>query len=255
MGATGAQGPAGATGSQGLQGVAGPVGPQGPIGPKGDKGDTGATGPAGPAGTGGGMTSLGFEEATNQENFNGVDPLVFISGTSGFCAAGKIAIGGGYHMISADTFKMTVTASRQHPDPAFGRRAWYVQMRNMTAAPLNPQFEVFAYCIADPGANVLQPPTGVTATILFTAPGISPPVQFTWTPPYFPLAASFNLYRGPSSGGLYELIGTTSGNSITDLPVVPFPYNGAVYYYFVKSVSSTGVESAASNEVRVDYFY
>lgn len=58
-------------------------------------------------------------------------------------------------------------------------------------------------------------------------------------------ATSYNVYRGTVSGGPYSLLRSVSSSPVVDSNTV----TGTIYYYVVKSVNSSGTESAASPEL------
>jgi hypothetical protein len=81
--------------------------------------------------------------------------------------------------------------------------------------------------------------TGATST--------SHSVALTWTASTTSGVTGYNVYRSTTSGSGYAKIDTSlvSGTTYTDTSVA----SGTTYYYVVRSVSSTGLESANSSQV------
>jgi hypothetical protein len=68
---------------------------------------------------------------------------------------------------------------------------------------------------------------------------------------------SYNVYRSPSGGSAYVLMGSVSSTQVSN-PQLPYTYpdtnnilNGQTYDYIVESVDSSGVESVPSNTATV----
>jgi fibronectin type 3 domain-containing protein len=75
-----------------------------------------------------------------------------------------------------------------------------------------------------------------------------PNVRLTWVQPASssPVVAT-NVYRATTSGGPYSKVASVTSSSLTDNQVSP----RTTYYYVVRAVNGSGVESTASNQVLV----
>jgi Abnormal spindle-like microcephaly-assoc'd, ASPM-SPD-2-Hydin len=75
-------------------------------------------------------------------------------------------------------------------------------------------------------------------------------VDIAWDASTSANVQGYNVYRGTTSGGPYTKISPTlSGSALSFTDIAPV--SGSNYFYIVTSVDSTGLESTASNEVRV----
>jgi hypothetical protein len=89
-----------------------------------------------------------------------------------------------------------------------------------------------------------------TKSILLTGVGASHQVELSWNPPNSTSSiVGYNVYRSPSSTASYARLNGSAEptTSYTDGTV----QSGSTYKYIVKSVSSSGVESSASNATTV----
>jgi hypothetical protein len=93
---TPSQGPRGETGAAGGKGDPGPPGPQGQ---QGDTGTIGLPGSAGPQGAAGPPGNHGYTIVWG--DWLDLPPLGAVIGTA-ICPAGKVVVGGGYHLEDAD---------------------------------------------------------------------------------------------------------------------------------------------------------
>lgn len=101
---------AGQQGPAGPQGATGPAGETGPVGPQGEQGSKGDTGPGGPQGAPGTNGKDGADGTNGVSGFERVtivgEPLgggnanlqADAATTTAQCPAGKVALGGGYHL-------------------------------------------------------------------------------------------------------------------------------------------------------------
>jgi hypothetical protein len=96
---------------------------------------------------------------------------------------------------------------------------------------------------------------GQTATQSFSititsAPAVNLSVALAWDASTSAVIG-YNVYRRAASGGSYVKLNSTlvAGTSYTDNTVVA----GNTYYYTVKSVGSTSIESVASNEIAAGF--
>jgi hypothetical protein len=85
-----------------------------------------------------------------------------------------------------------------------------------------------------------------TASIALSGTGGTHEVDLTWnSPPSSPASvAGYNIYRAPTGTGSYQRINTSvdPGTAYSDTSV-----KSGAYDYVIKSVSSSGIESAPSN--------
>ncbi len=90
-------------------------------------------------------------------------------------------------------------------------------------------------------------------TVPLSGTGVSPvshSVDISWAASITSALQGYNVYRGTTSGGPYSKISPSLSSTtllFTDTTVI----SGGHYFYVVTDVNTSGVESAASNEVAV----
>ncbi len=132
-GTTGVTGTTGTTGATGVTGAAGPTGPQGITGVTGPTGPTGLTGS-----TGAGGVVLAYASGL-------ADPSTSTVVTAD-CAAGSIAIGGGFYLPN-DSLSVLASQPFMNPAPGAGDgESWEVTVYSSLNIGQIP-FTVFANCI------------------------------------------------------------------------------------------------------------
>ena len=95
------------------------------------------------------------------------------------------------------------------------------------------------------GGTISSNSGGPTPTPTVAPSGHS--VAVTWTASSSPGVANYNVYRSTTTGGPYTRVGSeVSGTSFSDTSVKA----GTTYFYVVTSVTSSGVESAISSEIK-----
>ena len=93
---------------------------------------------------------------------------------------------------------------------------------------------------ADLGALPAPQALGVQEGTLFESS-----LAVKWQSVDVPGVAGYRVFRGPQSGGPYELVGEATGPVFNDLPV----QRGQTYYYVVQTYDGAGIVSGLSQEV------
>jgi Abnormal spindle-like microcephaly-assoc'd, ASPM-SPD-2-Hydin len=115
------------------------------------------------------------------------------------------------------------------------------------AVTLSVQFDPIAIGSAT-GLLTIKSNSSVTptATISLSGSGMPHEVDLNWNPPsgYTDPIVGYNVYRAPSGSSSYQLIGPSDAQTTYADTTVQ---SGQSYDYIVKTVGSTGMESAPSN--------
>ena len=96
--------------------------------------------------------------------------------------------------------------------------------------------------------STVDPTKSATAVITIN-PAIQHIVDLNWNPSTSANITGYNIYRGSVSGGPYSQVnngGLVASTLYTDTTVA----SGQTYYYVVKAVDSSGLESGDSNQAQ-----
>ncbi|HEY1648184.1 MAG TPA: choice-of-anchor D domain-containing protein [Terracidiphilus sp.] len=147
----------------------------------------------------------------------------------------SVTISGTGFTFSGATFPLTLTSP--------GSVTLSIQFDPTTAGSVTGQLTVNSTSSTNPTATVALSGMGVAASysvsLSWSAPTSSPdPV------------AGYNIYRSPSGGSSYQLMGSVSSTELiySDTNSIQ---NGQTYDYIVESVDASGVDSVASNTATV----